>query len=115
MLICAERQSACGTEPTHTRMLAVLSRIAAIEQSQVHLVENCSLWSLPHPHQSFSADSSLVQVVKMLELGLAIDNNDCSFFSKAKIPYTKLFFVFFCLNFIIYSIFLNDATRMRNI
>lgn len=100
-------------------MLAVLSRIVATEQSQAHLLENCSLRSLPHPYQTFSGDSSLVHVLKMLELGLVIVNKDCSFFLQSKNPihYTVvfLFVCFVCLNFIIYSKFINDATRMRNI
>lgn len=49
MLICAERQSVSGTDPTHTGMLAVLSRIAATEQSQVHLVGKLQLVVSPPP------------------------------------------------------------------
>lgn len=49
MLICVEGQSAFGTDPTHTEMLAVLSRIAATEQSQVHLVGKPQLVVSPLP------------------------------------------------------------------
>lgn len=98
-LICVEHQSVSGTDPTHTGMLAVLSRIVATEQSQAHLLENCSLRSLPY--QTISGDSSLVHGLKMLELGLVIVNKECSFFLQSKNPihYTVvfLFVCFFCL------------------